>query len=160
MTYTRFDSPLGSCTIVNDKTKLIGFYFDETPKALLDGCTLDPKNPTLINAQAQLKEYFEGTRQEFDLPLDLRGTPQQQSVWQALQNIPYGQTTTYGEIAQAIGRPTAVRAVASAIGQNPLCVIVPCHRVIGRNGKLSGYAGGLERKKRLLQLEGASGITE
>ena len=108
----------------------------------------------MVQAKAQLSEYFAGTRQEFTLPLSPKGTPFQQKVWAALQTIPYGQTRSYGEIARQIGSPKAARAVGMANHHNPIAILIPCHRVVGQNGALTGYAGGLERKKALLQLEG------
>lgn len=115
-----------------------------------------PDNPLLIRACAQLQEYFAGQRTQFDLPLDLQGgTAFQRSVWQALLAIPRGATTSYGALSGHIGKPAAVRAVGAAVGRNPLSVIVPCHRVLGADGSLTGYAGGLERKTALLALEGA-----
>lgn len=104
-------------------------------------------------AKRQLREYFQGTRTDFELPLHAKGTPFQKSVWKALTKIPYGQTRSYGEIAKAIGRPTAVRAVGLANGRNPLPIVVPCHRVIGAGGKLVGYGGGLTVKQALLDRE-------
>jgi len=115
-----------------------------------------PDHPVLREAIAQLADYFAGRRSGFDLPLDLQGgTAFQQSVWQALLAIPAGGTTSYGTLSQRIGRPAAVRAVGAAVGRNPLSIVVPCHRVLGADGSLTGYAGGLERKTALLQLEGA-----
>jgi methylated-DNA-[protein]-cysteine S-methyltransferase len=111
--------------------------------------------PLLLEAEAQLHAYFAGELERFELPLAPRGTAFQLSVWQALQEIPYGSTTTYSELAAALGRPSACRAVGAANGRNPLAVIVPCHRVIGASGALTGYGGGLERKRRLLALEAA-----
>ncbi len=105
-------------------------------------------------ARRQLEEYFQGRRREFELDLAPRGTPFQQSVWRALCDVPFGATTSYSEIAETIGRPTAVRAVGAANGKNPIAIVVPCHRIIGRDGSLTGYAGGLERKRRLLEHEG------
>lgn len=107
----------------------------------------------LDKAKIQLDEYFAKTRRSFDLPMDWAGTPFQQSVWQALSHIDYGTTLTYAQVAAAVGRPRAVRAVAHAVGQNSLSVIVPCHRVIGTGGGLAGYAGGLDAKKMLLTIE-------
>ncbi|MBB6735666.1 methylated-DNA--[protein]-cysteine S-methyltransferase [Cohnella zeiphila] len=101
----------------------------------------------------ELTEYFRGERDSFELPSDLRGTPFQQAVWSALREIPYGRTTSYSDIAGAIGKPAAVRAVGSAIGANPVLVHVPCHRVVGKNGALTGFRGGLAMKERLLELE-------
>jgi methylated-DNA-[protein]-cysteine S-methyltransferase len=112
-----------------------------------------PHNPVLAEAVSQLRAYFAGRLRDFQLPLDLAGTEFQIRVWRELQTIPYGETCTYSAIAQAIGRPSAVRAVGTANGANPIPIVVPCHRVIGANGKLVGYGGGLPLKKRLLELE-------
>ena len=110
----------------------------------------------LLNTRRPLRDYFAGRRTQFDLPLDLQGgTAFQQSVWQALLAIPAGDTTSYGAIGLRVGRPSAVRAVGAAVGRNPVSIVVPCHRVLGRDGSLTGYAGGLERKSALLELEGA-----
>jgi methylated-DNA-[protein]-cysteine S-methyltransferase len=103
----------------------------------------------------QLEEYFAGRRRQFDLPLDLHGTEFQKRCWQELLKIPYGETRSYADVARAIGKPSAVRAVGLANGQNPIAIIVPCHRVIGSDGSLTGYGGGLETKRKLLELEGA-----
>jgi len=110
-------------------------------------------HPILMNAIVQLQEYFTGDRTEFDLPLDLRGTEFQQSAWRALATIPYGQTATYGEQAQRIGRPKAVRAIGAANGRNPVSIVLPCHRVVGADGSLTGFAGGLDAKRYLLAFE-------
>ena len=109
----------------------------------------------LAAAVRELTEYSQGRRREFAVPLDLQGTAFQQSVWQALLAVPYGETRTYGEIAAQVGRPTAARAVGAAVGANPVCVIVPCHRILGAGGSLTGFAYGLARKKQLLELESA-----
>ncbi|MDI1271253.1 MAG: methylated-DNA--[protein]-cysteine S-methyltransferase [Polaromonas sp.] len=115
----------------------------------------DPEHPVLKEVMRQLGEYFAGRRTEFDVPLDLaHGTAFQQSVWQALLDIPQGGTASYGEVGRRIGKPAAVRAVGAAVGRNPVSIIVPCHRVMGANGALTGYAGGLDRKTALLKLEG------
>lgn len=108
----------------------------------------------MAEARAQLNAYFDGDRQEFDVPLDLRGTPFQCAVWEAVLQVPYGETTTYGEIARRIGKPGMARPVGSANGANPIPIIVPCHRIIGSNGNLTGYGGGLDLKRALLKLEG------
>lgn len=113
----------------------------------------DPNHPLLVEAAAQLRAYFDARLREFSLPLDPQGTPFQLRVWRELVNIPYGATRTYGDIAAAIGSPDAVRAVGAANGTNPIAIVIPCHRVIGANGKLTGYAGGMETKRRLLDLE-------
>ena len=110
--------------------------------------------PLLVEARCQLEAYFHGELREFQLPLDFEGTDFQGRVWRQLQTIPYGQTRSYSQIAQAIGSPQAIRAVGAANGANPIAIVVPCHRVIGANGKLVGYGGGLPLKKRLLELEG------
>ncbi|MFP4394634.1 MAG: methylated-DNA--[protein]-cysteine S-methyltransferase [Anaerolineales bacterium] len=112
--------------------------------------------PLLREARAQLAGYFAGRRTAFDLPLDLRGTDFQRAVWEALLAIPYGETRAYGDIAAAIGRPRAARPVGQAVGANPVGVIVPCHRVIGSDGRLTGFGGGLDLKRALLRLEGVS----
>jgi methylated-DNA-[protein]-cysteine S-methyltransferase len=114
-----------------------------------------PSHPLLAHACAQLEDYFGGRRQQFDLPLDLsHGTAFQQQVWTALLGIGWGQTARYGQLAQQLGRPQASRAVGMAVGRNPLSIIVPCHRVLGASGSLTGYAGGLDRKQDLLRREG------
>src|SRR5690606_5293082 len=120
------------------------------------GWAEQPGHPMLRQAREQLADYFDGRRASFELPLDLRlGTAFQQSVWQALLRIPRGETTSYGELSRRVGRPLAARAVGAAVGRNPMSVVVPCHRVLGAGGALTGYAGGLERKTALLRLEGA-----
>jgi methylated-DNA-[protein]-cysteine S-methyltransferase len=126
------------------------------PGRLLDttAWTPAPQHPTLLQAAVQLQQYLQGQRKVFDLPLDLSmGTAFQQAVWRALLALPFGHTTSYGALSQSIARPSAVRAVAAAVGRNPLSVVVPCHRVLGANGSLTGYAGGLPRKAALLGLE-------
>lgn len=112
-------------------------------------------NPLLREAARELRDYFAGILRVFRTPLDLRGTDFQLSVWNELRKIPYGETRSYAQIAEAIGKPRAVRAVGAANGSNPVAIVVPCHRVIGLNGRLTGYGGGLPMKKRLLELEGA-----
>lgn len=143
-------TPLGRMLLAQEEEGLILVEFDATP--LKNWQQAD--TPLLVQAKAQLSEYFAGTRQEFTLPLSPKGTPFQQKVWAALQTIPYGQTRSYGEIARQIGSPKAARAVGMANHHNPIAILIPCHRVVGQNGALTGYAGGLERKKALLQLEG------
>lgn len=116
----------------------------------------DPRNPVLLETERQLRAYFGGDLRQFELPLELCGTPFQQRVWHQLRTIPYGETRSYGELASELGAPTAVRAVGAANGANPVPIVVPCHRVIGANGKLVGYGGGLPLKRRLLALERGS----
>lgn len=117
------------------------------------GTLLEENNEFMQTYQTLLKEYFQGTRKEFDVALDVKGTNFQETVWRELLNIPYGETRTYSDIAHAVGNPKAIRAVSGAIGKNPVAIVVPCHRVIGKNGKLTGYRGGLEMKEELLELE-------
>jgi methylated-DNA-[protein]-cysteine S-methyltransferase len=154
---TRFESPLGPMIVAATARGLAGVWF-EGQRHLPDSAAWphDSSHPVLKKAVAQLREYFAGKRTTFDLPLDLQGgTAFQQSVWQALLSIPRGGTTSYGVLSQRIGKPAAVRAVGAAVGRNPLSIVVPCHRVLGADGSLTGYAGGLERKTALLHLEGA-----
>lgn len=150
-----FNSPLGPMTLAVQGDALVGAWFDgQKHQPDPSAWPRDASHPVLLQAKAQLAEYFAGQRSGFDLPLDLgSGTPFQQSVWHALLGVAPGATTTYGELARRIDRPLAVRAVAAAIGRNPISIIVPCHRVLGVGGALTGYAGGLERKAALLQLE-------
>jgi methylated-DNA-[protein]-cysteine S-methyltransferase len=149
-------SPLGAITLVAHDTALVGTWFD-AQKHLPKSTHWQPvsRHAVLQHAKEQLREYFAGQRTVFDLPLDLSsGTAFQQRVWQGLLTIPLGQTVSYGHISESLGNPKAVRAVGGAVGRNPIGIIVPCHRVIGSNGALTGYAGGLDRKTLLLQLEG------
>ena len=154
---TRLASPLGEMIVAATPRGLAGIWFDGQKHLPAHAhWPHQPDHPVLARAVAQLREYFSGERTTFDLPLDLQGgTPFQQSVWQALLAIPRGGTTSYGLLSQRIGKPAAARAVGAAVGRNPLSIVVPCHRVLGADGSLTGYAGGLERKTALLQLEGA-----
>ncbi len=149
------DSPFGRVLLARSACGLTGVWF-EGQKHHPAGFDLAPRphDELLARAAAQLSAYFAGGAAAFELPLDLQGTPFQRSVWQALLAIPAGTTTSYAAIAAALGTRLAVRAVAGAVGRNPLSVVVPCHRVLGSDGSLTGYAGGLERKRRLLLLEG------
>lgn len=156
MRHTIVDSPLGPLTLVADGGALVGVYMAgqaHRPGDERFGRPAAPDDPTLAAAAGQLAEYFAGTRTEFAVPLDPAGTDFQHAVWQAIAAIPYGATSTYTQLAQQIGRPTATRAVGAAVGRNPLSVVVPCHRVVGAGGALTGYAGGLDRKRLLLALE-------
>ena len=155
---TRYESPLGTMLLAATDRGLAGVWFvgqRHGPDA--SGWREDPDHPVLREAIAQLAAYYAGERTGFDLPLDLQasGTPFQQSVWAALQAIPRGGTCSYAELARRLGRPQAARAIGAAVGRNPVSIVVPCHRVLGTGGALTGYAGGLERKTALLQLEGA-----
>ena len=154
----RIPSPLGEILLAASPQGLAGAWFTQgqrdTPDA--SACIDVPDHPLLQQAAHELEAYFAGHLRSFALPLDLsRGTPFQQAVWHALCTLAFGRTTSYGALAAQIGRPRAVRALGAAVGANPVSVIVPCHRVIGASGALTGYAGGLERKVALLQLEGA-----
>jgi methylated-DNA-[protein]-cysteine S-methyltransferase len=153
----RYQSPLGPMLLAATDRGLAGIWFEgqrHGPDS--SGWREQPDHPVLREAAEQLGDYFAGRRVSFDLPLDLQaGTPFQQSVWHALLAIPAGATSSYGELSRRIGRPGASRAVGAAVGRNPLSIVVPCHRVLGTGGALTGYAGGLERKSALLRLEGA-----
>jgi len=153
----RIETTLGGVTLAATAAGLCGLWFDGQ-RHFPDLAQVPERrgNPILDAAAHQLHEYFAGRRSAFELPLDMsRGTHFQQTVWQALLRIPAGTTTTYGALAAQLDRPRAVRAVAAAVGRNPISVIVPCHRVVGADGALTGYAGGLDRKRRLLALEAA-----
>jgi methylated-DNA-[protein]-cysteine S-methyltransferase len=151
--YTTIDSPIGELLLLGDDRGLSGLYMQEGRKPARIANDWERDASAFASAIAQLDEYFDGRRATFDVPLELRGSPFEQRVWRALQDIPYGETASYGEVAQRIGAPSAARAVGLANGRNPIAVIVPCHRVIGANGTLTGYGGGLERKQLLLELE-------
>ena len=152
-THALVDSPLGPLTLRADDGVLTGLYLPEHRRGPAPG-TLGPRDDAALPAvREQLAAYFAGERTAFDVPLELRGTAFQQRVWAALRAIPYGQTWTYGELAARIGAPAASRAVGLANGRNPVSIVVPCHRVVGASGSLTGYAGGVERKRALLDLE-------
>jgi methylated-DNA-[protein]-cysteine S-methyltransferase len=155
---TSMPSPVGVLQLVASDAGLVAVLWPEdSPRRVrLDEAREDASHPVLRKAIAQLEEYFAGERKEFDLPLDVRGTTFQKQVWEQLLAIPYGKTRSYGEIATRLGKPTASRAVGAANGRNPLSIVVPCHRVIGMSGALTGFAGGLEVKRVLLELEGIS----
>jgi len=155
--YKVMGSPVGRLTLVaNDEGLAAVLWENDRPgRVKLNIEAEDAGHPVLIEAERQIQEYFAGRRTAFALPLDVAGTPFQRAVWNALLTIPFGQTRTYGEIARQIGSPAAVRAVGAANGRNPVSIVAPCHRVIGANGKLTGFAGGLEAKARLLALEQA-----
>jgi methylated-DNA-[protein]-cysteine S-methyltransferase len=160
---TSWRSPLGLITLAATDKGLAGLWFQgqkHLPAELAPGNKTawdsDGTHPVLQKTSRQLGEYFAGQRHHFDVPLDLSGgTAFQQAVWQALLAIPQGGTSSYSDVSKCIGKPAAVRAVGAAVGRNPVSIVVPCHRVIGMNGSLTGYAGGLERKTALLKLEGA-----
>jgi len=156
--FTRLKTPVGELLLIGERSAgelaLLGVYFQDEPharRAIPQGAREDAA--AFAEARAQLDAYFDGKRRTFDLNLAPRGTAFQRRVWRALAAIPYGTTTTYAAIASSIGSPKAVRAVGAANGKNPLSIVVPCHRVVGKNGTLTGYAGGLSRKRRLLEIE-------
>ncbi len=151
------ESPVGRLTLVASNDGLAGILWErEGPAGLSLKLEVqeDDTHPVLLEAEKQLGEYFDGRRKTFDLKLDVQGTPFQRAVWDALQTIPFGETRSYGDIARQIGNPAAVRATGAANGRNPVPIVVPCHRVIGSTGKLTGFGGGLDVKARLLELEG------
>lgn len=155
MFYTTMQSPLGTLTIAGTDTAIHEIhvegdrYFETIPEDWIES----PYEPLLMKAVHQLTEYFHGDRQTFDLPLEPTGTPFQQKVWKAVYSIEYGMTTSYSVIAQVIDEPKAVRAVGTAVGRNPICIVVPCHRVLTNAGQLGGYVAGTGRKQQLLTME-------
>lgn len=154
---TFMKSPLGPLRLLADDKGLRGLYYQDhrnVPKL-----TSRPRSdhPVLVETRRQLEEYFCGVRRQFELPLSLQGTPFMLAVWEALGTIPFGEKVTYGQLAEAIGRPKASRAVGRANGLNPVSIVLPCHRVVGSNGKLTGYAGGLSNKDWLLRHETENG---
>jgi len=153
MFYSHTDSPIGRLLLAGDEVgiRLISFPTGSRARSAEAGWREDAA--PFAETVRQLRAYFAGELQEFDLPLAPQGTPFQLSVWQALRRIPYGETVSYGAIAEAVGRPSASRAVGAANGANPLPIVVPCHRVIGSTGKLTGFGGGLDTKAALLALE-------
>jgi methylated-DNA-[protein]-cysteine S-methyltransferase len=155
--HTTIDSALGEITLAASDGAVSGIYFEQhwhppTREALGEYVAVDD-DPLFERAATEFAEYLNGERTSFDVPIALRGNPFQARVWELLQTIPYGETTTYGALAGQLGDPRLARAVGRAVGQNPVSVIVPCHRVVGHDGKLTGYAGGLDRKRHLLTLE-------
>ena len=152
-THAVLDGPLGPMTVVAEDGALAGLYLRDQ-RHLPPASSLGERDDTTLPAlQEQLAAYLTGQLQSFDVELAPLGTPFQAQVWTALRRVPYGTTTTYGALAAAVGRPSAVRAVGAANGRNPYCLVVPCHRVVGADGSLTGYAGGLDRKRFLLDLE-------
>jgi methylated-DNA-[protein]-cysteine S-methyltransferase len=154
---SRLSSPVGTLTLIAGDTGLVAILWeDDAPGRVRVGeAREDADHPILTAAATQLSGYFAGTRTTFDLPLDPCGTEFQRAVWHQLSTIPHGETRTYADLARALGRPTATRAVGAANGRNPLSIVIPCHRVVGSNGTLTGFAGGIEAKRWLLAHEGA-----
>ena|ERR1700722_688484 len=153
--YKMMSSPMGELRLIASDVGLAALVWKVHRHEALPGETLEhhPQHSILLESELQLNEYFAGKRTEFTLPLDLRGTPFQQRVWTELQRIPYGETCSYLDVARKLGDEKATRAVGAANGRNPVSIIVPCHRVIGANGSLTGYGGGMERKRWLLAHE-------
>jgi methylated-DNA-[protein]-cysteine S-methyltransferase len=155
-TFITLATPVGELKLVANGSRLAAILWenDKPGRVRLGPMREAPDNPILMRTAQQLREYFAGTRNRFDLDLDFAGTEFQKKVWAALLTIPFGETRSYSEIARQIGNPSAVRAVGAANGKNPISIVAPCHRVIGASGKLTGFAGGLEAKEQLLTLEG------
>jgi methylated-DNA-[protein]-cysteine S-methyltransferase len=148
-------TPVGELKLVaNDRGLIAVLWENDNPaRVKLPAAEENPKHPILKQAEQQLREYFKGERKKFTIPLETFGTDFQKKVWQALLTIPFGETRSYGELAKQIKKPSASRAVGAANGRNPVSILVPCHRVIGASGKLTGFAGGLEAKAKLLSIE-------
>lgn len=155
LTYKEIESPVGKLKLVASANALIGVLWEwEGPSRIgLNAQNGNGHHPILMEAERQLSEYFAGKRTHFELPLEPHGTEFQKKVWGSLQKIPFGKTRSYMEVATAIGSPRACRAVGAATGKNPLSIVIPCHRVVGSNGALTGFGGGLETKATLLALE-------
>jgi methylated-DNA-[protein]-cysteine S-methyltransferase len=158
--YKTTASPVGLLTLVANNKGLAAILWenDDPERVRLGPMEENGEHPVLLEAERQLKAYFEGKLERFSLPLDFTGTEFQKKVWTALTTIPFGETRSYAEIARQIGHPAAVRAVGAANGKNPISIVAPCHRVIGSNGKLTGFAGGLEAKALLLRMESKDGM--
>jgi len=155
LVYKIMKSPVGKLKLIASDKGLVAILWenDNPHRVRLSELVEDKRQSILIETERQLNEYFAGKRKEFSLALDMRGTPFQKNVWEALLAIPFGETRSYGQLAKQLGNPRATRAVGVANGRNPLSIVVPCHRVIGSSGKLTGFAGGLETKAHLLELE-------
>ena len=150
-----YNSPMGTMLIVAADEGLRGLYFIDQKyyREVEDSWVRGPKHPVVRQTAREMEEYFAGKRKEFDVPLAAEGTPFQASVWKAISSVKYGASITYTELARRAGHPDAVRAAGTATGRNPITIIVPCHRILGSDGTLTGYAGGLDRKRGLLELE-------
>jgi methylated-DNA-[protein]-cysteine S-methyltransferase len=155
LAYKMIDSPVGALKLVASDHGLVAVLWqnDKPSRVRLEELVEDSTHPILLKAERQLEEYFAGKRKTFSVPLEMRGTPFQKHVWEALLGIPFGETRSYGQLAKQLGNARAMRAVGAANGRNPISIVVPCHRVIGSSGKLTGFAGGLETKAQLLSLE-------
>jgi methylated-DNA-[protein]-cysteine S-methyltransferase len=155
LVYKTIHSPVGELKLVANDKALVAVLWenDRSKRVRLDAHVENATHPLLVETERQLKEYFAGKRTSFSIALDLRGTSFQRNVWEALLAIPFGETRTYGDLAKKLGVPQAARAVGAASGRNPVSIIVPCHRLVGSTGKLTGFAGGLDAKARLLSME-------
>jgi methylated-DNA-[protein]-cysteine S-methyltransferase len=161
LSYKEMESPVGKLKLVANANALVAILWErERPNRIkLAMLQSDPQQPILLEAERQLEEYFAGTRNEFNLPLEPAGTEFQKKVWRALREIPFGQTRSYLDLAKSIGSGKAVRSIGAANGKNPLSIVVPCHRVVGADGALTGFAGGLEVKAKLLAHEGCGSFS-
>ena len=157
---TQIESPLGPLTLVAAEAALVGIYFENHAKGGPPAGAVQGESSVFDVVRRQIDAYFAGHRAVFDVPLAPRGTSFQAQVWTLLQHIPYGGSTSYGALAAEMGRPSAVRAVAGAVARNPISIIIPCHRVIGASGKLTGFAAGLDRKARLLAIEQGGALAQ
>ncbi len=160
--FDRVPSPLGTLLLASDGVALTGAWFDgqRHPPAMDAGWQRQGDLPIFRRAASELAEFFAGTRTQFDLPLAPSGTAFQRTVWDAIATVPYGETIAYRELAARAGRPASIRAAGAATGRNPLSVFIPCHRIVGADGALTGYAGGLDRKRALLALERGEGLAD
>lgn len=161
--HTTLDSPLGQLTLTARGEFLTGIFYEghwHMPPPDYFGVPSEITDPVFARAQGELEEYLDGQRAAFDVPFEALGNPFQQKVWERLQHIPFGETVSYGELAAELGDPHLAQAVGSAVGRNPISIIIPCHRVVGRNGQLTGYAGGLLNKRFLLDLEEPAVVRE
>ncbi len=149
------ESPVGTLKLVAGEKGLVAILWenDDPRRVILTDLVDDERQPLLVETERQLKEYFQGRRRRFSIPLDMRGTPFQKTVWEVLVTIPFGETRSYGQVAKQLGRPNAMRAVGVASGKNPISIVVPCHRMVGSSGRLTGFAGGLKAKAYLLEIE-------
>src|SRR6266566_7492273 len=138
------ESPVGTLKLVASEKGLVAILWenDDPRRVILTDLVDDERQPLLVETERQLKEYFQGRRRRFSIPLDMRGTPFQKTVWEVLVTIPFGETRSYGQVAKQLGRPNAMRAVGVASGKNPISIVVPCHRMVGSSGRLTGFAGG------------------
>lgn len=161
--HTTLDSPLGPLTLVADGSWLTGIFFPNhwhMPPKEYFGDPVPPEDELFVLTAVQLGEYFRGIRTHFDLPYRADGNDFQKRVWARLEQVPFGTTVTYGDLAAELGEPAMAQAVGSAVGRNPLSIVIPCHRVVGKDGSLTGYAGGLDNKRKLLDLEEPDTVKE